>query len=147
PIVFAIGGDPVQAGLVASLNRPGGNITGVTNLGVEVGPKRLELAHELVSPGSLIAVLVNPSNPTNDAISRDLQAAANTLQRQIHILCASTEEEIAAAFDQFVRLRAGALVIATDAFFNAKSALFGALTLRHAAPTIHQNREFVEGGG
>jgi putative ABC transport system substrate-binding protein len=146
PIVFGTGDDPIAAGLVASLNRPGGNITGVVTLGVEVAPKRLELMYELL-PTATVAVLINPARPTADAMLRDLQTAARTLGQSIYVLRASNEREIDAAFATLVQLRAGALVIANDAFFNARTQQFGALTLRYAVPTIYQFREFVEAGG
>jgi putative ABC transport system substrate-binding protein len=146
PIVFGTGDDPVAAGLVASLNRPGGNITGVVTLGVEVAPKRLELMYKLL-PTATMAVLINPARPTADAMLRDLQTAARTLGQSIHVLHASNEHEIDAAFATLVELRAGALVIANDAYFNARTQQFGALTLRYAVPTIYQFREFVAAGG
>jgi putative tryptophan/tyrosine transport system substrate-binding protein len=120
PIVFGTGDDPIAAGLVASLNRPGGNITGVVTLGVEVAPKRLELMYELL-PTAAMAVLINPARPTADAMLRDLQTAARTLGQSIHVLRASTGREIDAAFATLVELRAGALVIANDAYFNART--------------------------
>jgi putative tryptophan/tyrosine transport system substrate-binding protein len=137
PIVFGTGDDPIAAGLVASLNRPGGNITGVVTLGVEVAPKRLELMYKLL-PTATMAVLINPARPTADAMLRDLQTAARTLGQSIHVLRASNEREIDVAFATLVELRAGALVIANDAYFNARTQQFGALTLRYAVPTIYQ---------
>ena len=110
PIVFTTSSDPVQIGLVASLSRPGGNVTGVTELGVEVMPKRLELAHELVPTAPIIAVLVNPTNPSTETQLKDMQAAARTLGRQLHVLHATNEREIDAAFATLAQLRAGALV-------------------------------------
>jgi putative ABC transport system substrate-binding protein len=147
PIVFATGDDPIATGLVSTLNRPGGNLTGVTTLGVEVAPKRLELMHEIVPAASAIAVLINPDRPTAAAITRDLEQAARTLGRQIHILHASNEREIDAAFATVVQLRAGALVIGNDAYYNSRTEQFAALTIRHALPTVYQNREFVAAGG
>jgi putative ABC transport system substrate-binding protein len=146
PIVFATGDDPVAAGLVASLNRPGGNITGVATLGVEVAPKRLELMFKLLPTGT-VAVLINPARPTAETILNDLQSAARTLGQSIQVLRASNEREIDAAFATLVELRAGALVIANDAYFNARTRQFGALTLCYAVPTIYQFREFVAAGG
>jgi ABC-type uncharacterized transport system substrate-binding protein len=113
---------------------------------VEVAPKRLELMYELL-PTATIAVLINPARPTADAMLRDLQTAARTLGQSIHVLRASNEREIDAAFATLVELRAGALVIANDAYFNARTQQFGALTLRYAVPTIYQFREFVAAGG
>jgi putative ABC transport system substrate-binding protein len=147
PIVFTLGGDPVEVGLVASLNRPGGNITGVTQLNVEVAPKRLELLHELIPTATIMAVLVNPTNSNAETLSRDLQAAARTLGVQLHILHASTERDIDEAFAGLPQLRAGGLMIGGDAFFNTRSEQLGALTVRHAVPTIYQYREFAAAGG
>jgi putative tryptophan/tyrosine transport system substrate-binding protein len=147
PIVFVTGSDPVEQGLVASLNRPGGNLTGATTLAVELGQKRLELLHELVPSATLIAVLVNPTGPNLAAVSRDLQAAARTLGLPIHILHASTTHDLEAVFATMVELRAGALVIGTDTFFNSQSARLAALALRHAVPAIYQYREFAAAGG
>jgi putative ABC transport system substrate-binding protein len=122
PIVFAIGADPVAAGLVASLNRPGGNLTGVTSLAGELVPKRLELLHELVSKATVIAVLVNPANPGGaERVSRDAQAATSTLGLQLHVLHARSEREFDMVFATLVQLKAGALMIAADALFNARS--------------------------
>ena len=147
PIVFVTGSDPVEQGLVASLNRPGGNLTGATTLAVELGQKRVELLHELVPTATLIAVLVNPTGPNLAAVSRDLQAAARTLGLQIHVLHASAESDFDTVFATMVRLRAGALVIGTDTFFNSQSRKLAALTLRHAVPAIYQYREFAAAGG
>ena len=147
PIVFSMGSDPVDLGIVASLNRPGGNLTGMTNLNVELGPKRLELLHELVPTVSIIALLVNPTNPTTETLSRDLPAAARTLGLQLHVLHASTERDFDTVFLTLVQLRAGALVIGADSFFNSRSEQLAALALRHAVPTIYQYREFAAAGG
>ena len=147
PIVFNTASDPVQIGLVASLSRPGGNITGVTQLNVEVGPKRLELAHELVPTATIIAVLVNPTRPTAEADTRDLQAAARTLGVQLHVLHASAERDFDAVFRTLAQLRAGALVIGTDTFFSNRSEQLAALALRHAVPGIFFDRAFVAAGG
>jgi putative tryptophan/tyrosine transport system substrate-binding protein len=148
PIVFGIGTDPVEVGLIASLNRPGGNLTGVTSLNVEVGPKRLEFVHAVVPTATIIALLVNATSPTlAEHSSRDLQAAVRTLGLQLHVLHASTEREIETAFATLVKMRAGALVIGPDTFFTARSKQLAALTVRHAVPAIYENREFVEAGG
>jgi putative ABC transport system substrate-binding protein len=148
PIVFGVAADPVEVGLVASLNRPGGNLTGVTNLNIEVGPKRLELAHALVPAATIIALLVNPTSPAlAETYARDLQAAASTLGLRLHVLHASTERDFDTVFASLVQLRAGALVIGPDTFFYARSEQLGALTLRHAIPTIFQSREFAAAGG
>ena len=148
PIVFYGGADPVSMGLVASLSRPGGNVTGVTTLNVEIGAKRLEVLHELVPTATMIAGLVNPTNPViAETETRDLQAAASTLGLTLHMLHASSEQEIDTAFMTLVQVRAGALVIGTDALFNSRSEQLAVLTLRHEVPAIYQFREFVLSGG
>jgi ABC-type uncharacterized transport system substrate-binding protein len=148
PIVFEVGVDPVEVGLVASLNRPGGNVTGVTNLSVEVGPKRLELLHELVPTANMIALLVNPtSSALAESSLRALQPAAYALGLQLHVLHASTERDFDTAFATLVQLRAGALVIMPDLFFTARSEQLAALALRHAVPTIYLYRGFAAAGG
>jgi putative ABC transport system substrate-binding protein len=146
PIVFTTGGDPVQMGLVAS-NRPGGNVTGVTELLVEVAPKRLELAHEIVPTATVIAVLLNPTNPNTEAQLRGLQAAAGTLGLRLHVLHASVEHDFDTIFASLAQRVAGALVIVDDPFFTAWSEQLAALALRHAIPTISYAREFVVAGG
>jgi putative ABC transport system substrate-binding protein len=147
PIVFHVGVDPVQAGLVASLNQPGGNLTGVTVLAVELGPKTLELLHELVPAATVIVFLVNPTNPNAEILSRDAQAAARTLGLQVHILHASAERDFDAVFANLVQLRAGVLVIGGDAFFTSRMEQLAALALRNAVPTVFQYREFAAAGG
>src|SRR5262245_32388892 len=148
PIVFETGGDPVQLGLVASLNRPGGNITGVTSLSVELGPKRLELLHELVPTATVMALLVDPSDPALvEAHTRNMQAAAHALGLQLHVLHASTERDFNAVFANLIQLRAGGLVIGTHAFFTARMEQLAALAVRHAVPTVYLYREFVAAGG
>jgi ABC-type uncharacterized transport system substrate-binding protein len=148
PIVFQLGNDPVAIGLVASLNRPGGNITGVTTLSVELGPKRLELLHELIPTATITAVLVNPNNATAlETQTRDLQAAARNLGLQVHVLRASTDRDFDTVFTTLVQLRAGGLAIGGDAFLNSRSEQLAALALRHALPAIHQPREFAAAGG
>jgi putative ABC transport system substrate-binding protein len=147
PIVFATAVDPVAVGLVGSLNRPGGNLTGVTTLNVEVGPKQLELLHELVPTAAIIAALVNPTGPGAENQTRDLPMAARALGLQLHVLEASTERDFDAAFANLIQLRAGALVIAQDAFFSSQSAQLATLTVRHAVPAIHPQREFAAAGG
>ncbi len=147
PVVFAVAVDPVEVGLVSSLNRPGGNVTGVTNLNVEVGPKRLELLRELIPTATIIAVLVNPtSSVLTESFLHDLQPAAVTLGLQLHILHASTERDFDTVFSTLVQLRAAALVIGPDNFFYAHRSPLGALALRHAMPTISQNRSFARAG-
>jgi putative ABC transport system substrate-binding protein len=147
PIVFSVGLDPVELGLVASLNQPGGNVTGVTALFDEVGPKRLELLHELAPTATIIALLLNPTYPTAEKQLRDLQAAARTLGLQLHVLHASSERDFETVFATLAQMRAGALVIGNDPFFNSRSEQLAALSVRHAMPTIFQNREFAAAGG
>ncbi len=148
PIVFSIATDPVAEGLVASLNRPGGSLTGVTSLNVEVGPKKLELLHEMVPSATSMALLVNPTNPSiAEPFSRALQAAARAVGLQLHVLHASSEREIEAAFLMLVKLRAGGLVIMPDPLFLARSEQLAALTVRHAVPSVHLYREFAAAGG
>ena len=147
PIVFTTISNPVQIGLVASLSRPGGNVTGVTQLNVEVGPKLLELLHEVVPTAAIVALLVNPTNPNSETTARDLQAAARTLGLQLHVLNASTEGDLEAVFATLPHLRAGGLVIGGDVFFSSRTEQLAALTLRHAVPSIYQPRAFVAAGG
>jgi putative ABC transport system substrate-binding protein len=148
PIVFELGDNPVELGLVNSLNRPSGNLTGVTSLNTEIGPKRLELLHELVPTASIIALLVNPTNPgLAETLSRDLQAAARTLGLQLHVLHASTDRDIDTIFATLVQRRPGGLVIGNDALFVNQIGQLAALTVRHAVPTIFQTHEFAAAGG
>jgi putative ABC transport system substrate-binding protein len=147
PIVFNMGADPIALGLVDSLNRPGGNLTGVSSLNVEIGPKRLELLHELAPTATDIAMLVNPTNPNAGAYSTALKTAASTLGVQLQVLHASTERDFDMVFATLVQLKVGALVIGTDGFFITRSAQLGALTVRHAMPTIFVFREFAAAGG
>jgi len=147
PIVFVVGFDPVKLGLVASLSRPGGNLTGVSLLNAELASKRLALLHELVPTATIIALLVNPGNPNAESLSQDTQAAARTLGLELHVLHASSERDFDAAFAALVRLGAGALVIGTDGFFVGQRERLAALTVRHAVPAIFQNREFAAAGG
>lgn len=148
PIVFRVAVNPVEIGLVASLGQPGGNLTGVTTLGVEVGPKQLELLHELAPAAANIALLINPTNPVlAETQSRILRAAARTLGLELHILSGSTDRDFDAAFASLSQLRAVGLVIGADAFFNSRGELLAALAVRHAVPTISPYREFAEAGG
>ncbi len=148
PIVFEVAADPVEVGLVASLNRPGGNLTGATTLNVELAPKRLELMHDVVPTTRSIALLVNPTSPVNaERLSTDAQTAARTLGLQLHVLHASTERDFGTVFASLVQMRAGALVINNDAFFLSRSEQLAALTVRHAVPTIFAYREFTAAGG
>jgi putative tryptophan/tyrosine transport system substrate-binding protein len=147
PIVFLTAADPVEAGLVASLNRPGGNLTGVSILNVELGPKRLELLHELVPSASIVALLINPTHPAAETLSKDLQAAARTLGLELHVLHASTEHDFDTVFATLAQVRAGALVIGADPVFVSRSEQLAALTVRHAVPAIFQYRAFAAAGG
>jgi putative ABC transport system substrate-binding protein len=145
PIVFETASDPVTLGLVASLNRPSGNLTGVTNLNVEVGSKKLELLRELLPAATIIAVLVNPSAPAvTEQFMRGLQAAAPALGMELHVLHASTDRDLDTIF---AALRADALVIGPYLFFNSRMEQLGALSLRYAVPAIFTYRPFVTGGG
>jgi putative ABC transport system substrate-binding protein len=147
PIIFTTADDPVQIGLVASLNRPGGNVTGVTQLHADVAPKRLELAHELVPTATIIAALINSTNPNAEYQLRDLQAAARPLGLQLHVLQASTERDFETIFASLARVAAAALVITADAFLLSRSKLLAALALRYGVPAIFQDRAFVVAGG
>ena len=148
PIVFALSSDPVAIGLVASLARPGGNITGVTRLSVEVGPKRLQLIHALVPTATSVALLVNPANPAiAEPEHRQVATAARALGLELHVLKASDEREIVEAVAKAIELRAGMLIIAPDAFFVTQNSRLAALTLQHRIPAIFTNREFVVAGG
>lgn len=148
PIVFTTASDPVQIGLVQNMSRPGGNITGVSQLNVEIGPKRLELAHELIPTAASVAFLVNPNDVSRAAtLTKDAQAAIVPLGLQLHVLRAGTDAEIDAAFAGFAQLKAGALVIGADALFNSKSQLLAELSLRYAVPAIYQYSEFADAGG
>jgi putative tryptophan/tyrosine transport system substrate-binding protein len=148
PIVFETGGDPIGLGLVASLNRPGGNVTGVTQTNVEVAPKRLELLHELVPTATAIALLVNPANPAlAEPTTKELKAAARTLGLELHVLNASTEREFDAGFAKLVQLGAGGLVIGPDPFFASRSEQLAALTVRHVVPAVFEGESFAAAGG
>jgi putative ABC transport system substrate-binding protein len=149
PIVFEVGFDPVEVGLVASLNRPGGNLTGVTNAGVEVAAKQMELLHELVPMATSIALLVNPSNPATltDRLLRDTQVTATKLGLQLNVVNASAEGDFDAVFATLTQLRAGALVIGADALFIEQSRRLAELAIRHAIPASFHFREFVVAGG
>jgi putative ABC transport system substrate-binding protein len=147
PIVFNIGADPVSTGLVASLARPDGNLTGVTFLLAELNSKRLELLSDLIPQARVIALLVNPSNPTAERVIRDMQEAARAKGMQLPILKAGTESEIDAAFAALVQLQAGALLVGSDPFFRARRDQIVALASRHAVPAIYQGREFALAGG
>lgn len=147
PIVFFVAGDPVKLGLVARMNRPGGNLTGVTSLGGELSQKRLELAHELIPKATSFAVLVNPNNPNTETIIKDAQAAARSLAVQLHIMRASNASEIEARFATMAQRQVGALVVGNDGLFMNRTAQIAALGIRHALPTIFQTPEFAAAGG
>jgi putative ABC transport system substrate-binding protein len=147
PIVFVSGDDAVAAGLVASLARPGGNLTGVSFLDVELMPKRLDLLSELVPQAGVICLLVNPTNPNAERVMRDVQEAARMKGVQLPIQKARTESEIDAAFATLVQLKAGALVVGADAFFNSRREQLVALASRHQVPAIYEWREFPASGG
>ena len=148
PIVFSTAADPIVEGLVASFNRPGGNATGVTNLGGALVQKQIEKLHEMVPTASVIAALVNPTNPTlAEPATKDAQAAARTLGLQLHVIQASTERDIDSTFATLVRLGASALVVCPDAFLLSRRGQVAALALRHAIPTIGFQREFPAAGG
>jgi putative tryptophan/tyrosine transport system substrate-binding protein len=147
PIVFETGSDPVQLGLVASLNRPGGNVTGVTQTNVEITPKRLELLHELLPTATVMALLVNPVDPQAETTTRDVQGAARTLGLELHVLNASTERDFDVVFAKLIQLRAGGLVIGGDPFFTSRIERLAALAVHHAVPVIYQWREFAVAGG
>ncbi len=148
PTVFTIGGDPVEQGLVASLARPGGNLTGISVFAIKLNPKRLELLSELIPHAGVIALLVNPNSPNAERVMHDVLEAARQKGLQLHILKAGTEIEIDAAFASLVQLRAGALVIHADPFFiNSQREQLVALATRYAIPMISGSREFCAAGG
>jgi putative ABC transport system substrate-binding protein len=147
PIVFETAGDPIKLGLVASLNRPGRNITGVTQLSSELISKRLGLLHDSIPTATIIGLLVNPTDPRAETQTRDMQEAAHTLGLQIHVLNASTEAEIDTAFAILAQLRAGALLVGTSEFFRRKPEQLLALAARQRVPAIYQYREFAATGG
>jgi putative tryptophan/tyrosine transport system substrate-binding protein len=147
PISFTMGGDPVRSGLVANLNRPGGNITGVTQMNEEVAPKRLELLHELLPAAKVMALLVNPTKPGLKFASDNLLSAAHRLGLELHVLHANTEHDFEGAFANLMQVRAAGLVIDPDAFFTARQEQLAALAVRHAKPAVYESREFVAAGG
>ena len=148
PVVFATAVDPVAIGLVKSLDRPGNNLTGVTNMNVELGPKRLELLRELLPKATTIAVLVNPgSQALAQRFMQVLQPAARTFGMQLYVLNASAKEDFDSVFAELVQHKADALVICPDVFFNAQIEHFAALGVRHAVPVVYQYHTFVRAGG
>jgi putative ABC transport system substrate-binding protein len=147
PIVFSIGDDPVKFGLVASLNRPGGNATGMYGITIELEGKRLELLSRIVPGAEAIGALVNPQNPSAATQVKDLQDAAGTLGRQVRVLHAATEREIDVAFTTLAQERTGALAVAGSAFFLVQRYQIAALAAHYSIPTMYQRREFVQVGG
>jgi putative ABC transport system substrate-binding protein len=148
PIVFTTSGDPVRLGLVTSLSQPGGNLTGATQLNIQVASKKLELLHELVPAAKVMALLVNPNSPAAETLSREVQAAAAALALEFHVLHASAESDFDKVFANLVQLSVGGLVIGgADPFFSSRMEQLAALTVRHAVPAIYQDREFVTAGG
>jgi len=148
PIVFAVSVDPVEIRLIASLNQPGGNLTGITNLNVEVGPKRLELLRELLPTATNVALLLNPTSPSiTEAFLRTLQPGARAIGLQLHVLHAASDRDFDPAFETLVQLRVDALVISPDVFFNTRSEQLARLALRHGVPAIYQYRPFAAAGG
>jgi ABC-type uncharacterized transport system substrate-binding protein len=147
PIVFEMGADPVQFGLVASLNRPGGNLTGVVSLGVGLGPKQLELLRELTPTATVMALLVNPDNPSGETVAKELQARARTLGLQLHVLHVSAEPDLDAVFAKLGQLGVRGLIIPNEGLFINRSEQLAALAVRHAVPAIMVSREFVGAGG
>ncbi len=148
PIVFETGAEPVAAGLVASLNKPGGNLTGVTSLNAQVGPKRLEALYELMPAASTFALLANPTNPRNaEATVGSMQTAARALKLKLELVHASNESEFDGVFAKVRELRAAGLVIANETYYAMRSDALGVLAQRHAVPAAHQSREFALAGG
>jgi len=148
PIIFETGVDPVAAGLVKSLSRPEGNVTGITSLNVSVAPKRVELMHELLPKAKAFAVLVNPANPTTAEMAvKGSEGPSRALGLQLHFLNASTEREIESAFAKLAQLDVGGLIVGADIFFNSRAQQFAALTLKHRVPAVHSVRDFVVAGG
>ena len=147
PIVFVTGGDPVERGLVASLDHPGGNLTGVNVLNTELSAKRLQLLREIIPSASMFAVIVNPTNPNATSQVDDFKTAAHSLGLQLEILQASTEAEVDVAFVTAAKAPAGGLIIGSDAFFNGQSRNLGALALSRLIPAVSLSREFAVAGG
>jgi putative ABC transport system substrate-binding protein len=148
PIVFSSSIDPVQAGFVPTLNRPGGNVTGFVTMNNEIGTKRLQLLHELIPAAARFAVLVNPATPlVAEPIIKDLQAAASAIGLPIEILAASTNRDIDAAFANLVQKRVDALLVSPDLFFSSRRAQILTLAARHVVPAIYAGREYAEAGG
>jgi putative tryptophan/tyrosine transport system substrate-binding protein len=147
PIVFAIGGDPVRTGLVTSLSRPGGNLTGAAHINVETAPKRLELVHELLPTKKIVGLLLNPTNPVAESVAADVQFAGGSLKLELKVFHARSDEEVDRVFASLPEMKVGGLVIGTDPFFTSRAGKLGALSLRSVMPAIYQYREFVAAGG
>ena len=148
PIVFEMAGDPVGLGLIASLDRPGGNVTGVTNMNIQITPKRLQLLHEVVPTAKVMALLVNPVNSTvAETQSREVRAAAQTLGVDLHVLNASTEHDFNSVFANLIQLRVGGLVIGSEPLFSSRSRQLGELTVSHSVPAIAGIDDFAAAGG
>ena len=146
PTVFEVGSDPVELGLVTSLSRPGGNFTGVALQNAELGPKRLELLHQLV-PTTSVAALVNPTNPNTASLSKELEVAAGAMGLQLRVLQAASDSDLDAAFQTIGDLHIGALFIGTDPFFNTRSTQLAAMAMHQGIPAIYQYRDFAAAGG
>jgi len=147
PIVFEMGGDPIVLGIVDSLSRPGGNLTGISSLSVEVSGKRLEFMHDALPAATVFAVVANPTSPTAPLQLRNLHTAAEKLGTQLHVLYASTEQELDNAFTALSQLRVRGLVFTSDPYFANRSQQLAALAVRHAVPAITQSRDFPMAGG
>jgi ABC-type uncharacterized transport system substrate-binding protein len=147
PVVFATGGDPVELGLVASFNQPGGNATAVTVISAALWPKRLELIRQMLAAPAVIALLANPNNPTTEGITKDVQAAARTLGVNMEVLYARSDREMDAAFEKLARQRASAVLVQSDPVFNDRRDKLVALAARHALPAMYDRRDFPAAGG
>jgi putative ABC transport system substrate-binding protein len=147
PVVFYIGGDPVKQGLVNSLNRPGGNLTGLGWLGFALATKRLELLRQLVPNATAISLLVNPENPDSEFEAQDVKEAARTLGQQLHVLPARFEADFPGVFSKLAQQRDAALMVASDVLFSGRRGLLVALAARHGVPTIYERRDFPDAGG
>jgi putative ABC transport system substrate-binding protein len=147
PIVFEMGADPVALGLVGDLNRPDGNLTGISSLNVEVTPKRLEMIHELTPAAAKIAILVNPTSPTTESQLRSLEKPAQAFGSKLHLFRASIEPDFEGVFEAIAQLRPDGLVVASDTFFATHAERMAALAARHRLPAIHQSRDFAFAGG
>src|SRR3982074_239529 len=147
PIVFLVGGDPIALGLVVSLSRPGGSITGVTPLNDDLAPKLLELLHEMVPKAAVIGYLINPNNATSANLSRQIQAAERTIGQRVHILNVSSENDFGPAFATLDQIRAGGLCVQGDTFFNSRREQLVALAAHHSIPTVYAFRDYAAAGG